>query len=81
MNDALTILERIDVSAFVNAASIESSVRNRVVRLAWSEALEDELLAVCDDSADLGCGVTEYWADDWRIALQRSQNNRLRADG
>lgn len=60
----------------IEQAIAESITEDRVVHLAWSAELEADLLAVCDDSADVGT-VTEYWGEDgdraWRVHLLRGE--------
>ena len=68
----------------VEPAIRESIMETRIVHLDWTQAREDELLALCDDSADHDDGGQEYWgtvSDDddetdlpwgqWRVHLSR----------
>ncbi len=66
----------------IDHAQFSSVTEDRIVRLPWSEALEEGLRAYCDDEADTGAEI-EFWgtgesADPsrpgkthWRIHLKR----------
>ena len=58
------------------ARAIEESIfRNRIVTISYDATVEEDLLALCDDSAD-NAGVTEYWGTTpdghtWCVNLAR----------
>ncbi len=54
-----------------------SRTENRTVTVEWTRDLEVDLLAECDDHAVEG-DTTEYWGDDWRVALKDCPSSDMR---